>query len=88
MIRKSWPGWSLFTAESAELKKKQRKRLILIKSLSSRFCFTLLLEIRLMEANYTYDEVVGTVIFDIAELRRNAVQKRTFVFNEVIVLWK
>lgn len=77
-----------FYSRICRIKKKQRKRLILIKSLSSRFCFTLLLEIRLMEANYTYDEVVGTVIFDIAELRRNAVQKRTFVFNEVIVLWK
>ncbi|XP_045200375.1 cytosolic phospholipase A2-like isoform X2 [Mercenaria mercenaria] len=42
-----------------------------------------IMEIRLMEANYTYDEVVGTVKFDIAELRRNHVEKRTFVFNEV-----
>ncbi|XP_060607580.1 cytosolic phospholipase A2-like isoform X2 [Ruditapes philippinarum] len=42
-----------------------------------------IMEIRLMEANYTYDELVGKVFFDIAELRRNHVEKRTFVFNEV-----
>lgn len=41
------------------------------------------MEISLMEANYTYDEIVGTLMFDIADLRRNHVEKKTFVFNQV-----
>ncbi|KAL4219877.1 Cytosolic phospholipase A2 [Mactra antiquata] len=41
------------------------------------------MEIRLMENNYMYDEVVGMTRFDVAELRRNQIEKRTFVFNEV-----
>lgn len=42
-----------------------------------------IMEIRLMEANYMYDEVVGILLFNLGELKRNQVEKKTFVFNGV-----
>ena len=46
-----------------------------------------LAEIRLMEANYMVDEIVGTTIFNIGELARNVWEKKTFVFNDVSVIF-
>ena len=40
-------------------------------------------EIRLMEANYMVDEIVGTATFNLADLTRNSWEKKTFVFNDV-----
>lgn len=40
-------------------------------------------EIRLMESNYTYDEVVGLQKFNISKLKRNQWQTETIVFNGV-----
>lgn len=53
--------------------------------------FKSLAEIRLMEANYMVDEIVGTTTFNIDELPRNKWEKKTFVFNDVrsvqVMIW-
>lgn len=41
------------------------------------------MEIRLMEANYMVDEIVGTATFNVGELPRNGWEKKTIVFNQV-----
>ena len=80
-------GTTTFSIEELAKSKWEKKTFVLNSIgyflMSDIYVTVALVEIRLMEANYMVDEIVGTTTFSIEELQKNKWEKKTFVFNDV-----